>query len=369
MSGQQPSASMLDQILQSELSSQYDNMYQEQQAQLAQQQEAQRVNEFNESMKMQDANRIASTATGLIGSAAQLGGMYKLSGSHALGNAGGAVKEFFAPQTGGAAKEFNDAVNSLAPQTGRAAKEFNDAVNSLAPQTGQELSPLGTGTPSAIAPPEGLVVEGGKEAGAGMLAGAGEAIGGTIGGVAEMAGVEGAMQTGGAIGSAIGSGLSYAAPYAAVANAADRFIVRPLLNPDDTGKFIEDVFNPLGAIEDIKTVLCTELARQGKLEQEILYDERIYINRNISNEEYIGYRILVDPLVRLMKVSELFTNIMRIPIRAFAYEMASRVNKEVKGNLLGKLILIVGLPLCHLVYKMRPLRAFAYKMAGIGVQS
>ena len=93
MSGQQPSASMLDQILQSELSSQYDNMYQEQQAKLAQQQEAQRVGEFNESMKMQDANRLASTATGLGSTAAQLGTTYGISDSHALANAGGAVKE------------------------------------------------------------------------------------------------------------------------------------------------------------------------------------------------------------------------------------------------------------------------------------
>ncbi len=96
-------------------------------------------------------------------------------------------------------------------------------------------------------------------------------------------------------------------------------------------------------------VLCSELSRQGGLEKEILDEEWSYIRERITAEEYAGYRIMADPAVKLMQKSRTFTRIISPFIRAFAYEMASRVNRDREGNELGRVILGVGLPLCALI--------------------
>ena len=100
-------------------------------------------------------------------------------------------------------------------------------------------------------------------------------------------------------------------------------------------------------------VLCSELVRQGKLEQSIVDQEWSYIRETITNEEYSGYRIIADPLVRLMQNSKAFTLFMSPLIRAFAYEMASRVNPQIKGHWLGSFILWWGAPLCRFVSMIR----------------
>lgn len=95
-------------------------------------------------------------------------------------------------------------------------------------------------------------------------------------------------------------------------------------------------------------VLCSELVRQGKLESGIVDDEWEYIKARITQREYSGYRAIADPLVKLMQKSQVFTAIIAPFIRAFAYEMASRVNPKIKGSRFGKFILWAGLPLCRL---------------------
>ena len=77
-SGTIPSASMLDQIIKNELSKAYQQRYQGQQIALNRQRLAEHQREFGLEMEQSDANRIASSATGLLGSAAQLGTMYTL---------------------------------------------------------------------------------------------------------------------------------------------------------------------------------------------------------------------------------------------------------------------------------------------------
>ena len=95
-------------------------------------------------------------------------------------------------------------------------------------------------------------------------------------------------------------------------------------------------------------VLCSELVRQGGLDAKIVDEEWAYIQKIITHEEYMGYRVIADPLVKIMQKSKTFTWIIAPFIRAFAYEMASRVNKDIKGSVLGKAILSLGLPLCRI---------------------
>ena len=95
-------------------------------------------------------------------------------------------------------------------------------------------------------------------------------------------------------------------------------------------------------------VLCSELVRQGGLDPQIVDEEWEYIKHTITYEEYLGYRVIADPLVKLMQRSKTFTWVIAPFIRAFAYEMASRVNKDIKGRRFGSVILFFGLPLCRL---------------------
>ena len=101
------------------------------------------------------------------------------------------------------------------------------------------------------------------------------------------------------------------------------------------------------------TVICTELNRQGYLPDEVLECERQYVDKFIDSEVYQGYRIMADPVVRLMQKSKVFTKIVKPLGCAFAYEMAHRVNESIKGSKLGKMILKIGIPLCKIVARNR----------------
>ncbi len=132
--------------------------------------------------------------------------------------------------------------------------------------------------------------------------------------------------------SAIGSGISTAGE--AVAGAATA-----------AWEWLADIVVGVAA-----WVLCSELVRQGLLEKEIVDQEWEYIKPRLTTEVYWGYRLLADPLVRIMQRSKLFTKCIAPFIRAFAYEMASRVNPNIKGSRLGSFILFVGCPICKAVY-------------------
>ena len=99
--------------------------------------------------------------------------------------------------------------------------------------------------------------------------------------------------------------------------------------------------------------ICTELNRQGYLSDDVLMEDQEYAVKYISPDVYVGYRILADPVVRLMQRSKLFTQIVRPFGVAFAYESANRINPKYKGSLLGKIIFKVGIPLCRMVYEQK----------------
>ncbi len=99
-------------------------------------------------------------------------------------------------------------------------------------------------------------------------------------------------------------------------------------------------------------IVCTELNRQGYLPAEVLAKDSECRVRFIPENVYAGYLTLFGPVVALMRRSKAFTNIVRPFGVATATEMASRVDPRIKGSLLGKLILKVGIPLCGLVGRM-----------------
>ncbi|MDD4986093.1 MAG: hypothetical protein PHQ43_09970, partial [Dehalococcoidales bacterium] len=95
------------------------------------------------------------------------------------------------------------------------------------------------------------------------------------------------------------------------------------------------------------TIVCTELNRQGLLSRDVMEKDSEYRRQNVPLDAYNGYLRLFTPVVQLMRKSRLFTAIVRPFGVATATEMASRVDPTIKGTLLGKIILKIGIPICR----------------------
>jgi hypothetical protein len=109
----------------------------------------------------------------------------------------------------------------------------------------------------------------------------------------------------------------------------------------------------VGAIQAVTddTVICSELYRQGLLPNHVRASDALY-GAQIDREAYHGYMMLFSPVAKRMRTSRVLTEIVKPFGLATAYEMASRVNPDIKGTLLGKVILKVGIPLCRWVYRL-----------------
>jgi hypothetical protein len=96
------------------------------------------------------------------------------------------------------------------------------------------------------------------------------------------------------------------------------------------------------------TVICTELASQGYLNEEIMKKDELY-GMKIKCENpaiYIGYRIMADPIVRGMKKSKSLTWIVSLFAIPWAFDMSG------ESNLVGRMVTLFGEPLCWLVAKI-----------------
>jgi hypothetical protein len=199
---------------------------------------------------------------------------------------------------------------------------------------GKTFPGLFGGTPKVVPP----VTDAGAAAGTAAYTGA------AAEGTAAAAGVEATVA--GSEEAAAALSASYAGEYvgaATLAGGTTAAVGEAAVAGEVLPQFVEGIAAAIAA-----WVLCSELVRQGKLDAEIVDDEWSYIKQIITYQEYMGYRVIADPLVNLMQKSKLFTLFMTPLIRGFAYEMASRVNPEIEGSKLGKFILWFGRPLCRI---------------------
>jgi hypothetical protein len=137
--------------------------------------------------------------------------------------------------------------------------------------------------------------------------------------------------------------------------------IQPVVEPvwdaaNDIWSGVEDVVSaPYEVAEGIwegisgggGTIVCTELNRQGLLSRDVMEKDSEYRRQNVPLDAYNGYLRLFTPVVQLMRKSRLFTAIVRPFGVATATEMASRVDPTIKGTLLGKIILKIGIPICR----------------------
>lgn len=104
-----------------------------------------------------------------------------------------------------------------------------------------------------------------------------------------------------------------------------------------------------GGMFGMGTVICSELYRQGKMPYEVyLKDVQYGYDLSQSKPEVIdGYHLLAGPVVKLMRKSPLFTNLIKYPALSWANHIAG-----IKPSLFGSLCQTVGEAACGLLGKM-----------------
>lgn len=109
----------------------------------------------------------------------------------------------------------------------------------------------------------------------------------------------------------------------------------------------KDIQAPASPSNGFGTVICTELYRQGLMDEATYKLDADYgkFMRSEYPDIYYGYRFLADPVVVLMKKSLLFTWAVSILALPWARNMAG--NK----NFLGAAVTFVGEPICFIVGK------------------
>jgi hypothetical protein len=105
-----------------------------------------------------------------------------------------------------------------------------------------------------------------------------------------------------------------------------------------------------GAVAVLATVMCSELARQGKIDMELLELESRYTRSHLTIGEYIGYLSFGEPLARLMSRSKIFTFIVSPAIKSYAREMAHREEDCIRGSKIGSVMYYIGRKICKFAY-------------------
>lgn len=101
-----------------------------------------------------------------------------------------------------------------------------------------------------------------------------------------------------------------------------------------------------------KSVVCTEMVKQGLIDEYIWHFDSLYAS-TLPYEVYNGYLMLFTPVVNKMKHSRRFSRFVAFFGKPAATEMAHRYEPRIKGNLFGKIILSIGIPICNAYYHFK----------------
>jgi len=102
------------------------------------------------------------------------------------------------------------------------------------------------------------------------------------------------------------------------------------------------------------TIICSELYRQGLMAADIYKADAafgVYIREHNPNV-IIGYHYLCKPIVKLMQTSKTITTIVNIFAKPWSHEMAYQVGAKQESNMIGRIIMSIGIPICALVGAM-----------------
>ncbi|WP_260689330.1 hypothetical protein [Rhizobium leguminosarum] len=96
-------------------------------------------------------------------------------------------------------------------------------------------------------------------------------------------------------------------------------------------------------------VICTHFFRRGMLDRDLWRADLEFTFQSLSQTTVRGYQYWAIPYVHLMRRSPLAEKIMYPLARARALEIAYQAGRRSKGSLGGKVVRLIGEPLCFLI--------------------
>jgi hypothetical protein len=96
-------------------------------------------------------------------------------------------------------------------------------------------------------------------------------------------------------------------------------------------------------------VICTHFYRKGEMSREMWRSDLEFTFKNLSPTTVRGYQYWAIPYVKLMRKSKLAENIMRPLAMHRAQELAYQMGRSPKGSLFGKVVRLIGEPICFTV--------------------
>jgi hypothetical protein len=215
----------------------------------------------------------------------------------------------------------------------------------------QPLGPSST-LPTATAAPaeaETAASVGSPEAAAVGEEAAGTAVGATAGGL-----------TAGASGTAVGAGVGLGS--AEIGAGAGAGIASDVGAGATVGSVWPGVGTIVGAAVGLvvagvgayfgskkgKTVICTELLRQGLVSPEVLAKVHSY---QWDWEIYWGYRTWADKVVKGMQKSRFLTRLVLLIAKPYMKEILHQLDPNQLGSFCGVLLIRLGVPLCRQIFR------------------
>jgi hypothetical protein len=114
-----------------------------------------------------------------------------------------------------------------------------------------------------------------------------------------------------------------------------------------------------GAGNSSGRVICTHFYRRGKLDRDLWRADLEFTFENLSETTIRGYHYWAIPYVRLMRRSPLAERVMYPLARARAEEIAYQAGRRAKGSFAGKIVRLIGEPICYLIGSMAKQKDFA----------
>ena len=103
------------------------------------------------------------------------------------------------------------------------------------------------------------------------------------------------------------------------------------------------------------SVICTELHRQGKLDDATMAADKKFGENVAQNDPHtmIGYHCWALPIVRQMRKSKIITFIVSLLALPWAREMYFRQTGNGRGSYRGRVLMAFGIPVCRFIGRRR----------------
>lgn len=167
---------------------------------------------------------------------------------------------------------------------------------------------------------------------------------------------------GGGLGAGLGTAASFAAPLAVGAGLKRGFGIESdvggALSGAAAGALAGSVIPGVGTLVGAglgaiggATVICTELHRQGYLDDNVFKLDGLYRYKHIDNDDYDNYLEWGTPVAEWMKESPMLTKIIKPFGIAWAKSMAHKMDSRYPRNKLGEWVEKIGIPISNFIGK------------------